>query len=312
MTPSRRARRRIGSRSSAPSTTEATAPRKARHAPPPRPGRPGFWPHVTASREFRDGAPDPLDRWSRRVIGRWPATSAPRRSSPSRARHGTPSSPGPNAPAAPGKAPLAFSSTTGGPHGLLPRRDGAESTDRPARSRAAPPCATCAAPCLTACPVGALSPTGYDTAACHGYLDTVPGADCMDRGCAVRRACPVSQSYGRLPEQSAFHMRRFHPLTIGPGRERFHDPHPDPDPPREIRLGRSHARRSRPPVEPARPAQRAAHRGVAGRWASVPDAVLCSTALRTRQTWEGIAAALPTRRSPSSAMASTMRRPTTC
>lgn len=34
------------------------------------PAEPGFWHHVTAEPEFGDGRPDPLDRWSRRVIGR--------------------------------------------------------------------------------------------------------------------------------------------------------------------------------------------------------------------------------------------------
>jgi hypothetical protein len=33
------------------------------------PSEPGFWDHVTATPEFTDGRPDPLDRWSRRVIG---------------------------------------------------------------------------------------------------------------------------------------------------------------------------------------------------------------------------------------------------
>jgi hypothetical protein len=33
------------------------------------PSEPGFWAHITASAEFIDGAPDPIDRWSRRVIG---------------------------------------------------------------------------------------------------------------------------------------------------------------------------------------------------------------------------------------------------
>ncbi|MEL6103221.1 MAG: ferredoxin, partial [Pseudomonadota bacterium] len=31
----------------------------------------GFWAHVTGGPEFADGAPDPVDRWSRRVIGDW-------------------------------------------------------------------------------------------------------------------------------------------------------------------------------------------------------------------------------------------------
>jgi hypothetical protein len=74
------------------------------------------------------------------------------------------------------------------------------------------PCATCPdQPCRSACPVAALSPERYDTATCHGFLETAPGKDCMTQGCAARRACPVSASYGRLPEQSHFHMKAFHP-----------------------------------------------------------------------------------------------------
>ena len=34
--------------------------------------------------------------------------------------------------------------------------------------------------------------------------------DCMKAGCLVRRACPVTQAYARMPEQSAYHMRQFH------------------------------------------------------------------------------------------------------
>ena len=33
------------------------------------PGEPGFWAHVTAAPEWLDGSPDPMDRWSTRVIG---------------------------------------------------------------------------------------------------------------------------------------------------------------------------------------------------------------------------------------------------
>ena len=75
---------------------------------------------------------------------------------------------------------------------------------------AARPCDGCAAPCLAACPVGALGAGGYDVPACHGWLDTACAAgDCLDGGCAVRRACPVGQ--GMRPEaQSAFHMAAFH------------------------------------------------------------------------------------------------------
>ena len=60
------------------------------------------------------------------------------------------------------------------------------------------PCETCQTrPCLTACPVDAFASGSYDVAACKTDLDR-PGNDCMTRGCAVRRACPVSRDYGRL------------------------------------------------------------------------------------------------------------------
>ena len=74
------------------------------------------------------------------------------------------------------------------------------------------PCLTCAdKPCLQACPVEALSASGYDTAACHAYLDTEAGAGCMTQGCAVRRSCPAGHTYRRIEAQSAYHMERFHP-----------------------------------------------------------------------------------------------------
>jgi epoxyqueuosine reductase QueG len=71
------------------------------------------------------------------------------------------------------------------------------------------PCDGCARPCFSACPAGALTGDGYDVSPCHGWLDTAAGGDCVARGCAVRRACPVGR--GLRPEaQSAFHMAAFH------------------------------------------------------------------------------------------------------
>jgi epoxyqueuosine reductase len=173
------------------------------------PAEPGFWPHLTAQPEW-DGTPDPVDRWSRRVIGRlacdlgakalfpfggppyhpfyrWALRSGQVWDSPVRllvhARQGLMVSI---------RGALALKETV-----TLP----------PAAAR---PCDTCPAPCLTACPVSALTAKGYDLPACHGFLDTNTGQDCMTGGCQVRRACPLSQSYARLPEQSAYHMRQFH------------------------------------------------------------------------------------------------------
>ncbi len=176
------------------------------------PAGPGFWAHVTAAAEFAGTRPDPLDRWSRRVIGRM----ACRLGGKARFPFGGP-------PWAPFHV---WALRTGriwqSPVGLLVHdtaglwlsfRGAVALRDRltlPAVAQAAP-CDGCAErPCLTACPVGALSGAGYDVPACRGYLDTVPGRDCLDAGCAVRRACPVSAAHGRDPAQSGYHMRHFH------------------------------------------------------------------------------------------------------
>ena len=69
------------------------------------------------------------------------------------------------------------------------------------------PCDTCAdKPCLTACPVGAIGADGYDVPACKAHIATDP---VCRAGCRVRLSCPISQSYGRTPAQTAFHMEAF-------------------------------------------------------------------------------------------------------
>jgi ferredoxin len=54
---------------------------------------------------------------------------------------------------------------------------------------AANPCTGCPAPCRTACPVDALrGAAGYDVAACKTYLAGPDGGGCMGAGCLARRA----------------------------------------------------------------------------------------------------------------------------
>jgi epoxyqueuosine reductase QueG len=75
------------------------------------------------------------------------------------------------------------------------------------------PCLRCVGqPCLTTCPVLALrAHTPYKLDVCHTFLDTSAGGECLANGCGVRLACPVSEGAGRLPVQSALHMKSFHP-----------------------------------------------------------------------------------------------------
>ena len=173
------------------------------------PDEPGFWPHFRASPEARDGGDHPLDRWSRRVVGGLAGAMGASALHP----FGGP----------PHQPFIAWALRSGrawaSPVGLLVHDTAglfvsyrgalafAARIELPAAGRR--PCDGCSAPCLGACPAGALTGAGYDVAACHAYLDTGPGAACMGRGCAVRRACPVG-SGRRVEAQSAFHMADFH------------------------------------------------------------------------------------------------------
>jgi ferredoxin len=172
------------------------------------PREPGFWAHLQAQAEW--GEPDPVDRWSRRVIGRIACDLGAKALFPF---GGPPYHPFYQWALRSGRvwdSPVRLLVHSG--QGLMVSFRGAlalkEAVAVP--PPVARPCEGCAAPCLTACPVGALTGEGYDVPACHAYLDRPEGAECLTGGCLVRRACPVSQSYARLPEQSAYHMRRFH------------------------------------------------------------------------------------------------------
>jgi len=172
---------------------------------------PGFWPHFAQSPEFHDGDPDPMDRWSTRVL----STCADRLSAKAYFPFGGP----PYHPfyswaLASGTvwaSPIAF--LVHEKLGLFVSFRGALAFQTPLETPpdATSPCPSCAQPCKTACPVSALTPSGYDVAACKAYLDTPDGQDCRTQGCRVRRACPVGQGL-RDPVQSAFHMQAFAPV----------------------------------------------------------------------------------------------------
>ncbi len=174
------------------------------------PAEPGFWPHLKDQPEW-DAAPDPVDRWSRRVIGQMACDLGAKALFPF---GGPPWHPFYAWALRSGRAwdspvRLLVHDVAGlfaSYRGALALKEWIDLPPVPAK-----PCLTCAdQPCLTACPVGALDGNGYNLPACHGFLDTDAGQDCMSNGCAARRACPVAQAYARIPEQSAYHMRQFH------------------------------------------------------------------------------------------------------
>jgi hypothetical protein len=175
------------------------------------PRAPGFWEHVTRQPEFADGRPDPLDRWSRRTLGRIACDLGGKALFP----FGGP----------PWHPFHAWALRTGrchaSPVGLLVHdRQGLWVSFRGALAFGArlpvpppspSPCASCAErPCLTACPAGALTGAGYDVPACHAFLDTGAGRSCLTQGCRVRAACPESRGHPRPDAQQQHHMRHFH------------------------------------------------------------------------------------------------------
>ena len=176
------------------------------------PAEPGFWPHFTASQEYRDRRPDPLDRWSKRVITALAESLGGAAVFPS---DGPPWPPFTDWALASGACHVS-------PVGLLVHAQtglwlsfrGAVvlsgRLDLPAPLPS--PCNTCAdQPCVTICPAGAMTAgTPYDVARCHAWLDQPAGHTCLAQGCLVRRACPAGRACGRLEAQSAFHMSAFH------------------------------------------------------------------------------------------------------
>ncbi|MEL7099683.1 MAG: ferredoxin [Pseudomonadota bacterium] len=170
----------------------------------------GMWPVFTASDEYADDTADPLDRWSKRVIGGIAADFGGHALFPS---DGPPYAPFIKWAKDTGRF---WSSPTGmlvhDVAGLMISIRGAVVIEGYGAEPEAgnSPCVGCEAPCAVACPVGALNAeTMYDVPACKAYLHSDPGATCMGAGCLARRACPVSQAFGRDPAQSAFHMRAF-------------------------------------------------------------------------------------------------------
>ena len=175
------------------------------------PDEPGFWPAFTDSDEWRDGTPDPMDRWSRRVIGAWAADVGAH-----------PLYPFGGAPFLPFIRWARDSGWVhGSPVGLLVHRDaglwvsfrGALALPYRIALPPAPPspCPSCPdTPCISACPVGALSATApYDVPACKAHVASPEGVACRTAGCRVRAACPAGATLGRMDAHSAYHMTQF-------------------------------------------------------------------------------------------------------
>jgi hypothetical protein len=173
---------------------------------------PGLWSSFAAAPEFGDGTPDPLNRWSERVIGAladalgarplFPFGRPPYRPFVAWAKRAEPVA----------ESPLGM--LIHPDHGLWHAYRGALAfageIALPAPALRRRPCDTCAAtPCLTGCPVGAFTTEGYDVTACARHVAAPAGADCLELGCRARHACPVGPELQYDPAQARFHMAAF-------------------------------------------------------------------------------------------------------
>ena len=152
------------------------------------------WDAFRRSPEALDGAPHPLDRWSRRVVGALAARLGGEALYPF---GGPPYWPFQRwALRADDVHPSPIGLLVHGEHGLWHSYRGAlafaHDIGAPTRAKRASPCDTCAAkPCLSTCPVAAFRPGLYDVAACAAWIASADGAECLEGGCLARRACPI-------------------------------------------------------------------------------------------------------------------------
>lgn len=156
--------------------------------------------------------PDPLDTWSKSVIGEVARRFDAKALFPS---DGPPYLPFQRwamkaEPVYPSPLGILIHPDYGLWHGYRGALAFAEKLPVPPKDDRPSPCETCAdRPCLTACPVAAFGEGGYDVPACASHLRQPDGEDCMALGCRARRTCPVGPDYIYEPAQAAFHMAAF-------------------------------------------------------------------------------------------------------
>jgi hypothetical protein len=172
-----------------------------------------WWDAFAGAPEAADGRPDPLDRWTRRLlaglaagcgaVALFPFGGPPYLPFQRWARRAEPVAPSPLG--------VLIHPDFGLWHAYRGALAFAERLALAPAERRASPCDGCAArPCLAACPVGAFAATGYDVAACVAHLGGGRGGACLSLGCQARLACPVGAEHRYAPPAAAFHMAAFH------------------------------------------------------------------------------------------------------
>jgi len=172
-----------------------------------------YWPVFSQSREYQDGEPDSLDRWSRRIAEQVAETIG---ATPVYPFEGPPYHPflqWAKRAEALGQSPmgLMIHPVYGLWHSyrfglLLPQ---SWQTGAPGISVESP-CLSCEGqPCLHTCPVDAFDTGSYNVDSCATYLKQTADAGCHQQGCLARNACPVGEAFRYNSVQHSFHLRAF-------------------------------------------------------------------------------------------------------
>jgi hypothetical protein len=172
----------------------------------------GQWPYFAAAPEAADGVPNPLDRWSRRVIDAlardfgasafYPFGGPPYLPFQRWAQRGDNVSPSP------------IGIFVHPDHGLWHSYRGALGFDHELplaeRELRTSPCEGCMnRPCLSACPVSAFTPGHYDVERCAAHVKSTEGVECREGGCLARRSCWVAPDLAYGADEAGFYMKAF-------------------------------------------------------------------------------------------------------
>ena len=170
------------------------------------------WPHFRRWRERQPQAiANPLDTWSREVIGAVADKFGARAVSPS----DRPYLPFQQwAMRAEGLKPSPLGILMHPEYGLWHAYRGAllfeDAIATPQVQASIHLCDTCVAkPCVKSCPVDAYSDNGFAYQSCLAHVRGTGGSPCRTGGCLDRNACPYGTAYRYPPGVQAFHMASF-------------------------------------------------------------------------------------------------------
>lgn len=176
------------------------------------------WPYFMRWRQEKpDDLANPLDTWSREVIGEVASRFGARAVSP----NDKPFLPFQQwAMRAEGLKPSPLGILMHPEYGLWHAYRGALLFDHEVSIQAPDKvihlCDTCVGkPCLKACPVDAYSQAGFAYQACLAHVRGPNGQPCRSVGCLDRNACPYGATYRYPAEVQAFHMAAFTRELVG-------------------------------------------------------------------------------------------------